>query len=79
MRDTLNIEIDSMKQRHFIIQDVYKKNPDIRGSGHLINNLAVPKENPEWNNIQLAAAPSPWEWGKTQIALSAFQKPLNNS
>ena len=25
MRDTLNIEIDSMKQRHFIIQDVYKK------------------------------------------------------
>lgn len=25
MRDTLNIEIDSMKQRHYIIQDVYKK------------------------------------------------------
>jgi hypothetical protein len=29
MRDTLNIEIDSMKQRHFITQDVYKKNPGI--------------------------------------------------
>ncbi|MEE9258505.1 MAG: MotA/TolQ/ExbB proton channel family protein [Nitrospinaceae bacterium] len=25
MRDTLNIEIESMKQRHFIIQDVFKK------------------------------------------------------
>jgi len=25
MRDTLTIEIDSMKQRHFIIQDVFKK------------------------------------------------------
>lgn len=25
MRDTLNIEIESMKQRHFIIQDVFRK------------------------------------------------------
>ena len=25
MRDTLNIEIESMKQRHFIVQDVFKK------------------------------------------------------
>ena len=25
MRDTLNIEIESMKQRHFIIQDIFKK------------------------------------------------------
>ena len=25
MRDTLNIEIESMKQRHYIIQDVFKK------------------------------------------------------
>ncbi|NIQ02636.1 MAG: motility protein A, partial [Nitrospinaceae bacterium] len=25
MRDTLNIEIESMKQRHYIIQDIFKK------------------------------------------------------
>ncbi len=25
MRDTLNIEIESMKQRHFIVQDIFKK------------------------------------------------------
>lgn len=32
----------------------------------LIRKIIQLKEFPEWNDIQLATAPSPWEWGKDQ-------------
>ena len=53
MRDTLNIEIDSMKQRHFIIQDIFKKMaiyaPSFGMMGTLIGLIQMLNElsNPE--------------------------------
>ena len=62
MRDTLNIEIESMKQRHFIIQDVFKKmalySPSFGMLGTLIGLIQMLSElsNPETVGPAMAVA-----------------------
>ncbi len=62
MRDTLSIEIESMKQRHFIIQDVFKKmalySPSFGMLGTLIGLIQMLSElsNPETVGPAMAVA-----------------------
>lgn len=62
MRDTLNIEIESMKQRHFIVQDVFKKmamySPSFGMLGTLIGLIQMLAElsNPETVGPAMAVA-----------------------
>lgn len=62
MRDTLNIEIESMKQRHFIIQDVFKKmaiySPSFGMMGTLIGLIQMLSNlsNPETVGPAMAVA-----------------------
>ena len=62
MRDTLSIEIESMKQRHFIIQDVFKKmamySPSFGMLGTLIGLIQMLSElsNPETVGPSMAVA-----------------------
>ncbi len=62
IRDTLQIEIDSMKQRHFIIQDVFKKmaiySPSFGMIGTLIGLVQMLNElsNPETVGPAMAVA-----------------------
>ena len=62
IRDTLNIEIDSMKQRHFIIQDVFRKMalyaPSFGMMGTLIGLVQMLRQlsNPETIGPSMAVA-----------------------
>ncbi len=44
---------------HYLISSLMLKQPDL---SPVINNLVKLKEYPEWGNIQLSIASSPWEW-----------------
>ena len=62
MRDTLNIEIESLKQRHFIVQDVFRKmavySPSFGMMGTLIGLIQMLSElsNPETVGPAMAVA-----------------------